>query len=89
MNPRSYRQKVATGTVSGVGGEDKFHFGTIPQAWFKIDIQEALQPDVALMYPVDAADQNTVKDAVGGNAVWDQKYMKATICRRDKQSSGF
>jgi hypothetical protein len=28
------------------------------------------------MFPVDVADQNMVKDVVGGNAVWDQKYMK-------------
>jgi hypothetical protein len=29
------------------------------------------------MFPVEAADQHTVEDAVGGNIVWDQKYIKA------------
>jgi hypothetical protein len=38
MNPRSYRQKAASGAISGLWGEHKFHFGTIPDSWFKIDI---------------------------------------------------
>jgi hypothetical protein len=56
MNPRSYRKKVASGTINGVGGEHKFHFETIPQSRFKIDIWEALQSDVVLMFPVDVVD---------------------------------
>jgi hypothetical protein len=30
MNPKQSTQKVATGTISGVGGEAKFHFVDIP-----------------------------------------------------------
>jgi hypothetical protein len=77
MNPRSYRQKATSGVISGLWGKHKFHFGTIPNSWFKIDIREVLVPDVALMFPIEEADQHTVEDAVGGNVVWDQKYIKA------------
>jgi hypothetical protein len=76
MNPRSHRQKVAVATISDYGGEHKFHCTTIPDTWLKVDVQEALMPEVALMFPNEAADQAKVKDAVGSNAIWDQKYVK-------------
>ena len=70
------RQKVGAGVISGVGGVDKFHFLVIPDNWFKIDIREVLQPNVALMYPKKDANQEKLKDVQGGNAIWDRKYMK-------------
>jgi hypothetical protein len=36
MNPKRSTQKVATGTISNVGGEAKFHFVDILDKWFKI-----------------------------------------------------
>jgi hypothetical protein len=39
MNPRSYRKKVATDTISGFGRKHKFHFTPIPETWFKVDVQ--------------------------------------------------
>jgi hypothetical protein len=47
MNPKHSTQKVASGKVSG--GEHKFHFKEIPEKWFKVDVQEALLPETALM----------------------------------------
>jgi hypothetical protein len=52
MNPRSSKQKVATGVISGVGGEDKFHFNVIPDTWFKIDVKESFVPHIPLMWEV-------------------------------------
>jgi hypothetical protein len=73
MNPRAMKQKVARGTISGIGGVHNFHFHVIPDGWLKVDVKEALQRDVALMYPHDAADQNKVGDIVNGNGIWNQK----------------
>jgi hypothetical protein len=56
INIESHKQKVASGTISGLGGDHKFHFDTIPNLWFKIDIQEALMPAVALMFSIDVFD---------------------------------
>jgi hypothetical protein len=56
MNPKQSTQKVATGTISDVGGEAKFHFIDIPDKWFKIDIREALLPETTLMYVNEPAD---------------------------------
>jgi hypothetical protein len=55
----------------------KFHFHIIPNGWLKVDVKEALMPDVALMYPHDATDQNKVGDIVNSNGIWNQKYVKA------------
>ena len=79
MNPMNYRQKVASDTISGLEGEHKFHFDTILDSQFKVDIREVLVPNVALMFPVDVANQKIVKNVVGGNVVWDQKYIKTAI----------
>jgi hypothetical protein len=38
MNPKRSIQKVASGNVSGIGGEHKFHFKEIPEKWFKVDV---------------------------------------------------
>jgi hypothetical protein len=76
MNPRSHRQKVAVGSVSSFRGEHKFHGTTIPDSWFKIEMREVLMPKVALMFPNEVAEQEKVKDIVGSNVIWDQKYIK-------------
>jgi hypothetical protein len=56
MNPRSYRQEVATGTISGLGREHKFYFIPIPETWFKVDVRVVLVGDVALMFPIEDAE---------------------------------
>jgi hypothetical protein len=43
LNLRRSAQKVAIGSISGIGGEQKFYFREIPKRWFKVDVQEALQ----------------------------------------------
>jgi hypothetical protein len=49
MNPRKVQKKVASGTISGFGGEHKFHFATILDTWFKIDVCKAHPSNVVLM----------------------------------------
>jgi hypothetical protein len=78
MNSWSYRQKVATRTINGLGGQHKFHFTPIPDMWFKVDVRVALVPDVALMFPNEDTEQIKVKDTVGSSAIWDQKYIKCS-----------
>jgi hypothetical protein len=77
MNPRSARQKVASGTISGLPGEHKFHFIDIPEKWFKVDVREIYSPNVTLMLQNLDADQLKVKDVLKGNTVWDGKYIKS------------
>jgi hypothetical protein len=67
FNPRSMRQKVASGTVSGIPGQHKFHFSEIPERWFKVNVRESHCPIVTLMFPMEDAEQTTVKDVVNGN----------------------
>jgi hypothetical protein len=50
MNPRSARQKVASGTLSGFGGQHKFHFKDIPEKWFKVDVREIHFQNIPLMF---------------------------------------
>jgi hypothetical protein len=76
MNPRSYRQKVATDTISNFGGEHKFHFTPIPETWFKVDVRVALVGDVALMFPNEDTEQMKVKDVVGSSVIWGSLYIK-------------
>ena len=76
MNPRNSRNKVASGTISGLPGEHKFHFQDIPKNWFKVDVRDAHCPNALLMFPNENADQIKVKDAVKGNTIWDGRYMK-------------
>jgi hypothetical protein len=78
MNPRSIRQKAARGTVSGISGQHRFHFVEIPDGWLKVDVQEALMPNVSLMMENREAEQEKVKDDVGSYVLWNQKYMKCT-----------
>ena len=71
INPRSTKQKVATGVITGIGGVDKFHFTIIPNTWFKIDIRNIFAPDVPLMWENVSADQMKMEDVKGDNVVWD------------------
>jgi hypothetical protein len=77
MNPRSARQKVASGTISGFLGQHKFHFVDIPEKWFKVDMREIHCPNVTLMLQNLDADQMNVKDVLKGNTIWDGKYIKS------------
>jgi hypothetical protein len=76
MNPRNVKQKVAVGVVSGFGGIDKFHFQTIPDSWLKVNVKEVVCPNAALRYPHEPADQILLKDVMGGNAIWEEKFVR-------------
>jgi diadenosine tetraphosphate (Ap4A) HIT family hydrolase len=66
LNPKAVKQKVARGTISGIGRVHKFHFHVIPDGWLKLDVQEALMSDVALMFSNDTVDQNKIGDIANG-----------------------
>jgi hypothetical protein len=76
MNPKNLKQRVAVGFISGFAGFKKFHFNTIPDGWLKVDVKDATAPSANLMYPHPAANQYEVKDVVGGNTLWDEKFVK-------------
>jgi hypothetical protein len=76
MNPKNLKQKVAVGIVSSFGGIDKFHFNIIPESWLKVDVKDVLSPNAELMYPHELADQSVVGDVVGGNTLWDEKFIR-------------
>jgi hypothetical protein len=76
MNPQNVKQKVAIRAVSGFGEINKFHFKTIPDSWLKVDVKEVVCPNAALMYPHKAADQIVLNDVMGGNALWEEKYVR-------------
>jgi hypothetical protein len=76
MNPKNGKEKVAVGVVSGFKGIDKFHFTAIQEAWLKVDAKERTSPNADLMYLHEAADQHQVKDVVGGNTLWDEKFIR-------------
>jgi hypothetical protein len=42
----------------------------------KVDVREALAPNVMLMMENRDAEQEKVKDAVGSSVLWNQKFMK-------------
>jgi hypothetical protein len=60
MNPKRSTQKVASGKVSGIGGEYK----------------EALLPETALMQPNEDANQHVVEDVMETAVIWDHKHLK-------------
>jgi hypothetical protein len=76
MNPKNVKQKIVVGVVSGFRGIDKFHFNTIPESWLKVDVKEVMSPNTDLMYSNEDADQHLVKDVVGGNTLWDEKFIR-------------
>ena len=64
MNLQSICQKVASGTVNGIGGQHKFHFMEILPRWMKIDVREALAPTMLLMMENLDDEQSKVKDCL-------------------------
>ncbi len=77
MNPRNNKQKVGSGKISGVGGADKFHFKTIPEFCYKVDVNIAHLGEVRLPYPHEAGDQWVVEDVVGGCTLWNERNLRA------------
>jgi hypothetical protein len=71
MNPKNLKQKVVVGIVSGFGGIDKFHFNIIPESWLKVDVKDVLSSNAH-----ELADQSVVGDVVGGNTLWDEKFIR-------------
>lgn len=47
----------------------------IPVGWMKVNVREALAPNVMLMMENQDAEQEKVKDVVGSSVLWNQKYM--------------
>ena len=84
MNLRNYKQKAAISTISGLGGEHKFHFTPIPKTWCKMDVRVALVGDVAFMFPNEDVEQMRVKDAIGSSAIWSTEFGKGTCSLRSE-----
>ena len=76
MNPQNEKQNIAVAVVSGISGVEKFHCSTFPKSWFKVDVKEGLSSNVPLLYPNEAAEQTILKDTVGSNALWDERFIK-------------
>jgi hypothetical protein len=76
MNPKNSKQRVAVEFVSGFGGIDTFHFRPIPDAWLKVDVKDVTTSIAALMYPNEDADLLQVKHVLGGNTLWDERFIK-------------
>lgn len=76
INPRSTRQKVAVGKISGIPGVHKFHCADIPETWFRVDVKEVFHGGVSLMFPNAADDQEKVEDVKGTSTIWNQKFLK-------------
>ena len=77
INFKSPQQIVASGTISGVWGVDKFHFKPIPKPFYKVDVTHAEAGDAPLMIPHPGGDQVVVADAIGSSVLWSQKHLKA------------
>jgi hypothetical protein len=60
-----------------VGGVDKFHFKTIPEFCYKVDVTNAIMGEARLPYPHEAGDQWKVEDVVGGITLWNERKLKA------------
>ena len=69
MNFKSPQQIVASRTISGVWGFDKFHFKPIPPFFYKVDVTHAQVGDAPLMHPHPRGDQCVVADAIGGSVL--------------------
>jgi hypothetical protein len=57
-------------------GEHKFHFKDTSDGFFKVDVREALLPNVALMVLNAGAEQEKLKDAVETSALWLEKCIR-------------
>jgi hypothetical protein len=42
----------------------------------KVDVKEVVCPNAALMYPHELADLIVLKDVMGGNAIWEEKFVR-------------
>jgi hypothetical protein len=62
---------------AGKGIAGKFHFKTIPQFCYKVDVTTAHLGDVKLAYPHEDGDQWVVGDVVGGSTLWNERSFKA------------
>jgi len=60
LNPKYVKQSVATGVISGLGGQHKFYFIPIPESRYKVDVTE----------------QSKVKDVVNSCFLWEGKFIK-------------
>jgi hypothetical protein len=76
LNFKTPHQIVASGTISGVSGIDKYHLKPIPQFFYKVDVTHVQVGDAPLMHPHAEGDQYFVKDAIGGNVLWSHKHLK-------------
>ena len=76
FNPRAVKQKVAKGRVSGLPGEQKFHFKGIPEAWLKVNVTEIKTKGVPLMYPAVDPDQEFIEHMLGTCVLWHSKNVK-------------
>jgi len=80
MNPRSTRMKVAMRIVSDISEKHKWHGKEIPDGWLRVEVSDVLYPNTPLMVENTDADQEKLADVVGGNVIWDQKYVKVIPC---------
>jgi hypothetical protein len=78
MNLRNNKLKVGSEKISGVGGTDKFHFKTISEFCYKVDVSSVYFGEVRLPYPHEARDQWVVEDVVGGCTLWNERNLGAT-----------
>jgi hypothetical protein len=62
--------------VSGISGKHKFHFLEVLEGWIKVNVKDALAPNVQLMMENQDAEQEKVKDAIGSSVIWNLKYLK-------------
>ena len=60
-----------------MGCVDKFHFKTIPELCYKVDVSGAILGEVRLPYSHEVGDQWVVEDVVGGNTLWNERNFKA------------
>ena len=74
---------MAAGYVTGIGGEAFHHTKLIPQGWYRLDIAHAPGGFVDLMYPNPEGDQLKLKDVVGANTIWDERFI-VVLARNDK-----
>ena len=77
LNFKRPHQIVASGTISGVWGIDKFHFKPIPYFFYKVNVTQVQVGDAPLMHPHEDGDQFLLKDTIGGSVLWSHKHLKA------------
>jgi len=78
LNPKNAKQSIASGVINGVGRQHKFHFVTIPKSCYRVDVKEAIWPQVSLMFPNLDDKMTKVKDIVGSAALWEVKFIKVS-----------